>query len=417
MKILSQFFLVLLVVSIQNIYAQNLWVEAKIITNEMDTLSGKILDKGWPKTPQSIEFISNKGTETVLTPQNTNEIISSELTLWSQAIDHEISVTSSLEYMSDESEVDVKNEQLFVQKLIGGSRPLYQYKTTSKSNFYILEKGQPVLLKYKVYKKDISKTSSVSYVKAYNKVYLGQLAYYFRGHDKVVAEVKNTKYHITSLQKLFKIYQKEVGETEVIDIVKMKLKFGVTLGKTSSSINFDGSAQPVVKVDNYSTSSSFYPAISLDVILPVKNQKWSIYNEFGLIDSEYSGQYTSSHYTHDIMLKFNYFQMINMARYTFHLSKYSKLFINFGLTNSFLTSSKTERWVSYNLENRPAELEDAFIDADPKSHSLGLIGGLGIRFYRLGFEYRYESNGGPSPWPAVKSTINRNYFVVNFQIN
>ncbi|MBB3697411.1 hypothetical protein KMW28_04470 [Flammeovirga yaeyamensis] len=418
MKKLNLILWIFLSVLTHTIYGQTVWLDAKVITNEMDTLSGKIFDKGIPKTPQSVDFVSDKGVELELTPQNTYKIISSDLTLWSQTVDHEISASHSLEAMSDSSGVETKNEQLFVKKIIGGSRPLYMYRSTTKSNFYIFENEKLVLLKYKVYKKDISKTESIRYAKAYNKMYLGQLSYYFRGHPKTISKIKYTKHHISSLQRLFEVYQKEVGESEVIDVVKMKVKFGITAGQTSSSINFEGPMQPVVRVENYSRSSAFYPGISLDIILPVKNQKWSIYNEFGLINSKYEGQYQSSHYTHDVMLDFNYFQMMNMARYTFYLSESSKLFLNFGLTNSFMMNSKTERWVSYNLDsNRPPDLNEAFIGSDPRSHSMGLIGGLGFRYKKIGIEYRYESNGGPSPWSSVKSTISRNYFVVNFQIN
>jgi len=390
-------------------YSQENYLPGYAISVEGDTLRGQIDFRDWEKSPNKIFFRENLEEEPVLlTPLNTVEVRVNNQIYIGQIVDTEISPikTNALGFSSA---LRLEKDTTFLQTLIDGPKSLFEVKKRGgRSLFYIRNNGEYQLLIFKKFKKEQNGGSVV--VK--NQKYLGQLSLYLEDCPSVLSNLDRTSYDTKSISKLFDEYyacgNQEASFERKQD--KVETRAGVFVGVSMSDLNISAIGMyNIAQVDfGVSVAPSF--GLSLDLVLPRNNGKWSIYNEILYTEYSLSGE-SEGFYTTNVLetskfeFSYSYLKLNTIIRYRVPFEK-TVLFINGGFSNGLIIKGGNH------VQNR----FETGVFFEPRKHEQGLILGAGLQFGKLSFEVRRESTNGMSPLTNLSTKVTRSFFLVNYKI-
>ncbi|MEI6900454.1 MAG: hypothetical protein WCL00_11300, partial [Bacteroidota bacterium] len=182
---------------------------------------------------------------------------------------------------------------------------------------------------------------------------------------------------------------------------------------------FKGDEFPYLEFAGYKPSIGFSGGVSLDIVLPRNNHKWSFCNELIVTMSDFHGLYVYDNYSTPVSytteLGFTYLKINTMARFKYPIGKVF-IFVNGGITNGVIISEKNYLRKDWLIGNRNYTFEEKAIP-DTKKYEFGLIGGLGLKFWKLNLDLRYEYGTGISLYHSLASLTNRVYCLLGYTFN
>lgn len=404
--ILGTFFL-------QNIFAQKNYIKGHIITLDNDTLSGFIDYRNWKKNPKIISFKKSKKSDSVYySPKEIKKFGVEDEIYISASVKIETSPIK-LKELTNNKEFLFSYEMVFLQTLIKGDKGLFLFRNKTKSQFYIFENGSYKLLEYKKY---FSNSKGEKQIRE-TKTYLSQLDQYLTDCSSLQRTLKDTKYSIKSLGKLFEFYYD--CSSSVVEFQKKIKKpiynFGLVVGGSMSILRFK-------KRDKYPTfrkninlppSYNFTGGAFLEIVFPRNFQKWSSYSE--LLYTQYNIAFEEDQTTSISKLYFDmaYIRLNNMVRYHYYLNDL-KLFVNGGV--SFGVTLKYNTYKSSESKIAPTIGEVTSTNPTPLGTLIefgGLVG-VGLKFNKLSSELRYEKGDESQSFALLRLPSHRFFFIIGY---
>ncbi|WP_200975236.1 outer membrane beta-barrel protein [Echinicola sp. 20G] len=415
-------FLLGLVVLLANglTYAQQNFEKAYVIDYQKDTIWGEIDFRDWAVNPDKIEFKENNSSnvksyapEDIYAFQvNDQHFLSAKVPIGIDA--------QKVANLEDNATLDIEVKNVFLQKLVIGQKSLYRFKNIDdRQYFYILSQGKLTLLEYKRFYSINPEGTKV--VKENNK-YIGQLKLYLGNCQILDKKLNRTKYNTVSMLRLFEFYNSCSGNSMTVYNKKEKIttKFGLIVGYSSTSLTFksDASDHRDLVDANYDLDYGITAGLSLELVFPKHQRKWSVQNE--LLYSQYNFSKEVENYSNDegysytnSDLGYSYIKLNNMVRYTFPLANI-KTFLNIGLSNGLAFNETNEKVTTIMYNNNLDERPDKLI-RDTRKYEQGLLLGAGIKLKYISIEYRHERGNGMSKFLMLSSSVIRNSILVNFQ--
>lgn len=415
---LKQCVLLVAIFSSQLVISQENYLPGYVINNEKDTLYGFVDYRNWSVNPSQIMFkleINDK--PALLKPVDIIEFKVDKEIYVSGIINAEVSSLQT-DKLNENPQLEISVDTIFLQTLFEGPKSLYYYKSDSgRENFYVRKNDTFDLLVYKKYLKQQDSKSLI----IENKKYIGQLILYFNEGENMNTKIKNTLYNQNSLISLFQYYYKSsLSEIRFQkNIEKIKIDFGLMGGLTLTSCEFNSLAFPYLVKADYNTSFNFSPGISVNLILPRNQGKWSINNEILFSKYKIHGSYTDFSDANNYSITtaeigYSYLKLNNMIRFKYPIGVLS-VFVNAGASNGIAIDETNYKKTESKFYSGSAETEELAIK-DTRKYEQSIIFGAGLGYDRFSFEIRYENGNGMSEYSSLRSTTNRFYMLFRYRI-
>jgi len=322
--------------------AQGSYEAGYIVNLQNDTLKGYIDNRKWDKNPLDIRF------KTTLQSASVGYEINS-LKAFGVANTHYVKATVSVDTSStDISRLsytptpELKTETIFLLKLFDGAKGVFFYKDkNAREQFFIGNNGSYNLLIHKQY--FITGRNNAKVI-VENNEYADQLSAYLTNCPAVASEINKTTYTRSAIIKLFSNYYACTNEKfSAPDAAnKVKLAFGVIAGASLTRFSASGKI-PYFDLLNNAKSTNFAGGLTMDILLPGNNYRWSIVNE--LMYTSYTvavhkTTYKSPDIYSDDNVRFgmSFIKLNNMLRVKFPINRAS-LFLNGGFANGVVIST------------------------------------------------------------------------------
>ncbi len=369
--------------------------EAYIITLAGDTVNGYIEIKNWGMNPSKILFKqSPEESGTWYDPYDIKEFGMGGEVWEGGYVDIEVSARDE-KNLSTDPNLFIEQDLVFLQAIIKGSKSLYVYRKSVSENFYIKEGDEFVLLVYKAYKivyerKPHSTPTTWSTGQpdsiVTNRQFALQLARYFSGCPAIFSDLNKIQYRHRDLEKIFIEYYRCRNEAfRIFDPVKnVSFNWGLTIGKAWSSLKFDDNGLSKYDFD-------YYPfGLILELKRPISLPNWSLFNEFTAFNpyvARASREYDMGnfHMKEKKVYSYDSFKMVNMIRYYYPVNKFN-FFANAGLSTEFFYG----RWSKTTTSQILGEDVEHTESHGDKFTAVRLSTGLGVNFWKLGAEFRWE---------------------------
>lgn len=339
-------------------FAQENFLEGKIITLKGDTING-LIDYRFPNiTPSEITFKTSEDKTQKHSTKSIKGFIVGKEVFESKLVNIEKSGRNTSN-ISTSRELDLEKTEVFLKVLFKGTKSLYYYQTPSRQeNFYFSYEDSIRLLVYKKFKIGPNILE--------NKKYLGQLSLYLGNCSSIKNNVAATKYSLKSLSKLFSDYYECTSETIIFQNERGRTEFQYAIygGLSLTSLKFKSNLNSF----NYLTQpdAPFQPSFSVgfrfNVVFSGNLQKWVLVNELQYsqfsTELQYLDQSTENVYTtYDSEITCNQLAINNLMRYHFYKKK-NALYVNLGTMVGFAiskNSNKTEVQSVFNVQQTVSE--------------------------------------------------------------
>jgi len=399
-------------------FAQRNYISGTVIHQNGDTLHGWIDYQNWERNPRVIRFKSNEeGEIQKFSPLQIHSFKLDKEYYVSAIIDIEISMdrTNSL---SDQSELLLEKDTVFLQNLYTGSKSLYYNKDQSgRDHFYIGVDQEYMLL---IYKKYIAYDRHDSHFTGENKKFIGQLTYYLDECKGISNLIQQSEYNKNSLVNVFHKYYQCLNEEAVFKKQKdhISVDFGVLAGLTMTNLELSQNFPSIIVHADYQTSYSFSAGLFLDLFFVRNISHWSFNSELFYSTYDINGSarknYGENYWDiNEIQFAYSYLKLNNMIRYK-HSFKDVSVFANLGVSNGFVISETNKRVIEshvhavYSTDEVPAILET-------RGWEIGWLAGFGLGYKAFALEFRYEKANGMSDYERLKSTVARNHFLLSYR--
>ncbi len=388
-----------------------------IITLDGDTLQGFIDYRNWEKNPNKVHFSSAPEADSRI--YSAFQIKSFEVAdeIYKSAIVNvEVSPyrTDDLNYNPEfQYEVDTT----FLQTIFRGPTSLYYYKNKKgNENFYIGQEGEIILLDHKKYLKEQVEANVITE----NKRYIGQLAVYLGDCPSIQSKLKNMKYTGNHLESLFLFYYdctKQDLEFEK-ETEKLTLETSILMGVSLATVNIRGDYPDYFVDTDYPPSLKFTAGISFDVRLPRNLGSWSICND--IIFSSFNTNGTHLYYLHENRqtttyseIGLSYLKIYNLGRFRYPV-KNVWLYINSGISYGVTITKRNYRRseIKFYTSER---VEEGSAVGDIGGLNFGFVAGLGAKYKKFSFEWRYEHSSNFIASQDQKATPNFYFFMFGYQ--
>ena len=254
-----------------------------------------------------------------------------------------------------------------------------------------------------------------------NKRYLNQLSSYFSDCPGIDFSLKKTSYNQTDLENIYftyynfthsnLTYKKKREKTSVV--------FGISAGTTLSTLKMTNEDKlfDYLTQAEYNQSINFVGGITLDLIFPKGNKKWSLYSELLcssiLFRNEYLQISNANNSTfHHVEIGGTYIKLNNMIRYRFTTGE-NTLFFNAGISNGIAVKviNNDYQTIQY-YSTITYETKEAI--ENYRTHEQSFLVGLGYQLGKLSLEYKFEKSSGMTTYADLGSSVSRNYFTINY---
>ncbi|RMG19759.1 MAG: hypothetical protein D6730_20995 [Bacteroidetes bacterium] len=407
--------------AMSGLLGQENYLSGYVLSWEGDTLRGLINYLNWDKNPYEISFKTRE--DASKTTYTTNDIrgfgVADERYVRA-VVEKEVSPVKVSD-LSYDPQFKLVKDTVFLQTMIEGPKSLYYLKGSKElENFYILEDGAFVLLKFKRYLKE---AEGISRAVVENKQYVGQLIYYLQDCPDISAKLRNIRYQKIPLERVFSYYYACTGATTSFQKTTelAKVKFGLVAGLSLSTFDFGTSLTygPFNQLANLDFSHSVNAAggVFVTILFPRNLRRVSLHNELFFaayhVNFERTDVLNSSYQSRSrIDLANSYIKLNTLMRYSFPFKRIS-LFAQAGISNGFAT--KQVQRESNTVISGTSQVKNEYpLMSDPRSYEQSWVLGLGVALKGYWLELRHERGNGISPFPALRSTSIRTYVLVGY---
>lgn len=407
----------------QSVFAKENYLPGYIVKNPADTIHGFINFRDWNKNPLTIEFKrAMTDPASTFSCREIKSFFVNDVSYVSATFQNDISMTRSTMIVSD-GNLQLDTLSGFIEILISGSKVLGSYKNSSGiKSFYIKKDTLYELLIYKEYlsvQKDAQQVEQTVLTK--NKSYLNQLSNYLNDCPGIQYSLKNTVYTQTDLVKIFEYYYK-CTQTYPVYIKKqesLKVVFGISAGITLSTLKMTSDANifSYLTQSEFSRSDNLIGGITMDLIFPKNNKKWSLNSELLFSTIKFRNEYlqisnSSNSILHHTEIGGNYLKLNNMVRYRISSGR-NTINLNAGISNGIALQVFNNDFQSIQYYNTITNETHIAIE-DYRKHEQSILVGIGYQFSKLSLEYRFEKSNGMSKFSLLGSSVTRNYIIFNY---
>ncbi len=338
--------LVLLVSFNLLLFSQSNFEEAYFINNFGEKVKCYIKNKDWGNNPSKFQYkILNDGVTKFGNLDSVQEFGTNKFNFkrFNVLIDRS---KSDVNNYSKKREPEFHNELLFLKTIIEGKASLYYFKDKSKIlYFYKTDKQDVKQLIYKKYIK-IRKTpdnlDKLIYLK--NETYKDQLLSDLKCVSILATDIISMEYSQKHLSKIFILYN-ECQNSDFQEFKKKKIQINLSLRPRYNYSSF--SMERLKEVNNYNFNVDFGSQFNyslgfeLEMILPMNNDKWSLYLEPSYRYFKANKEITyfeSGLFIKKSAVKIDYksFSTPVGLRYYIFFNNNFKLFFNTGITLNYL---------------------------------------------------------------------------------
>lgn len=387
-------------------------------------MKGSIDYREWNLNPTSIHFKDASGKISKLQPDDISgfyippkdHYISSHVSL-------DLSSLQTKDLMDYKEPKTVKDTALFLLTLVKGKASLYYLKDRNdREHYYVSIDDAPLveLLLKKSYIKTSEEHTESHYYVATVELFKGQLIVLFNACPDLKESINNSNYSTASFRSLVIRYNECQHST--VEFVKkeesVKIKFGLLAGPTLTKISFKGGTDDLTGV-KMSECYSYLAGVSLHIIFPRELAQWVWVNE--LVYKPYTNSASTSEiswandkYNRTFSFKMGYLKLYTLLRYQY--PKWNvRPFADFGMSNGYAIQSSDTKTVviSYFMTNDKSTTSGPAIQ-DPKLYEFGILGGIGVSWWKISGEFRYEWAQGMSPQMGLSGPEHTIYFVLSF---
>jgi len=377
--------LILFILLLTDLHAQNRWNKGYIVTNNGDTLTGKIDNIGNTLYPKTIAFKND--VDQVIKQYSPGEIESFCITTAYQplyfksfATDAEVS-PENLAFLSNVSKPITQHCAFFAQLLAAGNNKLYAFKdpVIGKKHFLIEYAGGNISeLIFKRYFIDNDKTQI-----GRNEAYKQQLQQLYAHCSKFnFSDISNAQYTTTGMLRLARKYNRcdaiDTGLRYEFKRERSTVDFGLVVGTENTKLTLNGS---------YLSRAVFNPAttanagVNMHLTFPNCKGRISFYSE--LLFTKYDMNTSFGAYVTNtplaVGIDVTYLKLLTAIRYQLPIAKFTP-FLQAGITNGYaLSFTATPSIYEYYT---------------PQNYEMSYFASIGLKYDRCELEYRNENSNG-----------------------
>ncbi len=411
----------------QSSFAQENYLEGKVIFQSGDTLEGYIDYRNWSKNPLQVLFKESLDHDpSSFLPGDIRAFHVEKERYVSAEVDIEVSPVAQARLTID-SAFQYEQTMGFLQVLIEGPKSLYYLKDIhNKEQFYILREGKFELLRFKKYLRHIMQAipNQDYWVRETQVIetqdHVLQLLSYLGDCANIDYELRNLDFDKKNLKGLFRNYYSCMGHLPAYQKgdEKVYIKTGIIAGLSFTHFQLISSSGNSLKNINYPLSLNPSLGISVEFVLPRNRRRWSFNTELLFINYKVVGTFEDIKSEGDHSLITTTFgqaclKLNAMPRYTRPIGNVS-LYLQAGVSNGLrlreINHKKTEHWFFSTFSTE----EDKLIAATQKIET-ELLFGLGARYKRYFLEGRYEMGNVPSYNLALKGDLARVYVLMGYR--
>jgi hypothetical protein len=399
------------------------WQKAYVLTPTVrDTVYGEIKFEGWRNTPKMIEF-RTAGQSTVQTfyPQNCKGFGLQYETHWEHYLNYTIELEISetdLTKITMDKQPKYKKEVLFLRAIYTGTAAsLWEYEADNRMHLFLQKEAEiPTELVKKRYYTDVNSTQIAD-----NDMYKQELFVLFAKCEKAKNLINwlSLPYKDAQIAEVIAAYNTCQDSPTLYKIKKedMTAKFGILAAVSASALKI----QTTSATSESPMTLAGTGGVSLNLILPRTQKKWSIYND--LLYFSYTantnnliiGQYSSTYYSNiKSYFNFSYLKLNTMVRYTFAQSKVQP-YIGLGLSNGIaLKAENTYLQSNFTSGTDATLITDNMIDKI-RQYEQGVI--LDFGFFpikKVGINARAEISNGFSPFSSLNTSVSSLYLMLHY---
>lgn len=311
-----------------------------------------------------------------------------------------------------------KNDTTFLQAIVLGPKSLYYYRDINgKDQFYIGNGSGFELLLHKKYLKRYQDRKVINE----NNTYQDQLQRYLQDCKTIYPQLANTYYDKKRLLKLFLDYYNCASEklNYQTELEKVSVDIGVLAGVSLSTIVFPGEEYFYTANADYTQSTDFTAGMFLDLKLSRSQGKLSVYNELLYTSYNVEGEYEDIR-SNDLYdqyyseIGFSHLKLNSMLRYVF-LKRKVAIFANAGVSLGFgIRKKDVLTRISTRYSNVTTTIGPNGGDDPLRKNEQAWLLGIGAKYKRYSFEFRYENGNGVSDY--VPSYSQKIYFLVGYRL-
>lgn len=404
MRVLSLFLCCMLMT--YAVRAQRNYVPGVIVTLQNDSLKGFIDFRNWYQSPNGIVFkesLSNAN-EQHFKPTDINgfKVAEPEVAYVSRKLHIDIT-KQDINSLNEKTERIVQDTPVFLMRMVTGRYNLYEYIDKFSRVHYVYDAADVPATELEYVQQYVERASGNNGIFTEEK-YKDQLAALFADNVALAKKAQQVSYRETNLKKLFLAYNnyKEpgAGTKEPVAVQKKKrlpVTYGIMGGMAFTSYPFKGSA--FIGLGEYENSKGPIGGIWTDIPLGRNGRNISFVPELlykklettGVLHGVYSGQI--------VKFGFTYLQVNTLFRYTYPAKTVIRPYINVGIGNGFVIKTNENGLL------RSADREWEVAIDGPRKYEQTLIGGIGVKIYKVSAEVRYTTGNGFSPYPAGRTGI------------
>ena len=311
-----------------NSYSQFVFEKAYFVNNSNERVECLIKDLDWKNNPRKFEYKLSENTdiqtETILNVQEFGFSNGAKYVRVTAEIDHS---TDEVKNLGPERNPIFKTETVFLKSIIEGKASLFYYRDDLlKRFFYKKDDAAITQLVYKRYRKDGDIISRNTYFKQ-------QLLNDLKCDAMNESEFESLKYELNSLEKIITEYnqcQNSTSQKFKQEVKRDLFNLAIRPGIDFSSLKISSGVSEIKNV-SFDKQTNFRIGVEFEYIPFYHKNNWSIIVEPTY--QSYSGNKTYevkgvNQGTLNAVLEYRSIEVPMGIRYSTHLSKSSKVFLN-----------------------------------------------------------------------------------------
>lgn len=358
------------------------------------------------KTPSVIETPDGRA----MGPKEVEAFELGKLKFVAATVDLDLSPIKTADLTRDKNPVLAHDTTLFLQVLVEGPRSLFSHRDQNgKDHLFIRSESYQELTFRRYLKPTENLARSV-------ETFRDQLTFYLDATCPDLEEqIRRTRYTAGGIQKAFRLYYTCVQDTADFEFEpdRIAVEYGVLGGITQQNLTVRGSLYfEVYEQGEYSSSQNPTFGAFINLVHPRYRRRWSFYTDLSYTESRYTavtppridviGLDQEEHLT----FQFNYLRLAHQLRYRFPIAGPVQGYIGLGLSHAYAVKNLHERvQIDYFPSGTRIQTEPLFQRV--KISEQGVQGSLGISFWRISLEGRYERTDGFSPVNAFGTFVER----------
>jgi len=407
-RIIQSLCVLLLLVLSYSTSAQKNFRPGFIISTSGDTLFGQIDYKAWDVNPTTFAFIkTGESTVNMLGPSSVMAFYVEGDLYESYYTDIDMTPYNPDILKDNKGRNWTVRDSLFLRVLVQGNISLLSYKDgMSKSHFYYQinsDVPEELLYKYKYIDSIPANSAGITSGRGIQKVefYKGQLIVLLQKCPQMRRDISLTRYYEKNIISLMKKYFACTHESYSLVRKSEKTRFvpGIVCGMDWNKINFYGD-NPYSSLEeaDFKVSASPVVGLSLDIIFPRNNNRFSLNNQLVMrrlnTSASYKGAIDGGYRQDSLKFDMYYTELVTTFRYQF-LQGTVRPFLTAGFANAYAVSTKNSCHINQLSYGYYSEWDGPALKS-PRRYEFSEIAGAGVMLKNFSAEVLYESGNGMS---------------------